>query len=152
MPRTKCGFNDGPSGKGSDLLVTNGPTLFVDIGFDPAYRPHPPGRVPVPAVREVWALVDTGATESCIDSALAVQLALPIIDRRPIAGVGGRKEVNMHLAQIHISSLGFTLYGAFAAVDLAAGGQTHLALIGRTFLRHFTLIYTGSTGDVEIYS
>lgn len=152
MPRTKCGFVDTPGLKGSDALVIHGPTLLVDIGFDAAFTVPTPGVIPTPAVKGIWALVDTGATESCIDAELAASLALPVIDRRPIAGVGGRKEVNMHLAQIFVPSLNFTVYGAFAAVDLAAGGQTHRALIGRTFLNRFTMIYIGTTGDVEIYS
>lgn len=152
MPRTKCGFIDTAQISGADLLVLNGPSLLVDIGFDAAFQANTSGHIPTASIKAVWALVDTGATESCIDSALATKLALPIIDRRSVSGVSGRKEVNMHLAQIFIPSLQFTLYGAFAGVDLTAGGQTHVALIGRTFLRRFTMIYNGTTGDVEIYS
>jgi hypothetical protein len=77
-------------------------------------------------------------------------LALPVVDRRHVGGVSGLKEVNMHLAHIHIPSLSFTLYGAFAGVDLIAGGQLHYALIGRTFLQHFKMTYDGLTGDVTL--
>lgn len=153
MPRAKCGFNDTDVAKGHDALVVCGPTLLVDIGFDADYKPDAkPLVIPKSAIQGIWALVDTGATESCIDSDLASQLLLPIIDRRKISGVGGEHEVNMYLAQIHIPSLAFTVYGVFAGVNLAAGGQPHRALIGRTFLRGFTMIYTGTTGDVELYS
>jgi predicted aspartyl protease len=100
----------------------------------------------------IRALVDTGAIESCIDSALAMTLRLPVVDRRMVAGAHGAKEVNVHLAHIHVSSLNFTIYGAFCAVDLAAGGQTHLALIGRTFLRGFTMVYEGRTGTVTLHN
>jgi hypothetical protein len=48
------------------------------------------------------ALVDTGATESCIDSMLATQLGLPVADKRMVAGIHGSQEVSFHLAQIHI--------------------------------------------------
>ena len=89
---------------------------------------------------------------SCIDSKLAVRLGLPIIDRQKIGGVSGLKEVNMHMAQIHIPTLNYTVYGSFAAVDLVDGGQKHEALIGPTFLQKFTMIYSGVTGDVEIFS
>src|SRR5713101_2684891 len=58
-------------------------------------------------------LVDTGAGESCIDSVLAAHLNLPVVDRRDISGVHGRQTVNMHLAQVVVPSLKFTLYGAF---------------------------------------
>ena len=135
---------------GSNLLALFGPTLLVDIGFDPGYRVQVPVMIPVPSVRGIEALVDTGAAESCIDSFLSSQLNLPVIDRRPIYGVGGQQETDIYLAQIHVRSLGFTIYGAFAAVDLAVGGQRHQALIGRTFLRNCTMIYEGRTGSVTI--
>jgi predicted aspartyl protease len=150
MARTKCGFGNSPQVSGRELLVAMGPTLFVDIGFDPNYNPQNPIQIPVPGIRGVQALVDTGAGESCIDSRLAAQLNLPIVDRRQIGGVGGAPVVNIHLAQVHVPSLGQTAYGAFAAVHLMAGGQVHRALIGRTFLQNFTMIYEGRTGTVTI--
>lgn len=152
MAQTKCGFNDGPAGQGRQLLATYGPTILVDIGFDPGWVPGVPAKIPTPNIRGVNALIDTGAMECCIDSLLAAQLNLPITDRRRIAGVHGSHLANMYLAQIHIPTLGHTMYGMFAGVELAAGGQTHLALIGRTCLRAFTLIYEGRTGTVTISS
>ena len=131
------------------LLVSYGPTLHVDIGFDASYTPastNPPSA----GIKGVHALVDTGATESCIDGALAVQLNLPLVDRRHVAGVHGSLEVNVYLAQIHVPSLNKTMYGAFTGVHLRAGGQVHQALMGRTFLQHFTMHYDGRTGQVVI--
>jgi len=150
MASTDCGFDDIPGGaSGCDSLVTWGPTLTVDIGFDPTFTASSTG-TPVPGKTGLAALVDTGATESCIDSQLAAQLNLPVIDKRMTAGAHGAKEVNVHLAQIHIPSFGKTIIGAFAGVDLRAGGQFHSALIGRTFLRHVRMTYDGKTGKVEI--
>jgi predicted aspartyl protease len=150
MARTKCGFDNSPQAPGRELLAAWGPTLLVDIGFDPNFNPQNPIQIPIPGIRGVRALVDTGAAESCIDSMLAAQLNLPIVDRRRIGGVGGAHIVNIHLAQVHVPSLRHTSYGAFAAVHLAAGGQAHHALIGRTFLQQFTLVYEGRTGSVTI--
>jgi hypothetical protein len=151
MPSTKCGWVDIPGGfPAADLLSLWGPRLFVNIGFDPKFKSVPGGPAPVPGRTGLPALVDTGAGESCIDSLLAAQLNLPIVDRRMQAGAHGAKEVNMHLAQVHVPALGFTIYGEFAAVDLRAGGQSIDALIGRTFLKHFKMIYEGTTGNVEI--
>jgi gag-polyprotein putative aspartyl protease len=150
--RAKCGFDDLPAkpGSGADFLSTYGPTLLVNIGFDPQFDSADLTRVPQLAEVGLHALVDSGATESCIDDDLAKKLALPIVDRRTVSGVGGVHEVNMYLAQIHVPSLRFTLYGAFAGVNLVAGGQSHFALIGRTFLRHFTMTYEGRTGTVTL--
>jgi predicted aspartyl protease len=150
MPQTKCGFDNSPGASGSDLLVAWGPTLIVNVGFDPDFKGPP--RIPVPGISDIRALVDTGATECCIDSLLASQLGLPVVDRRSISGVGGRHVVNVHLAQVFVSSLNFIMYGMFAAVDLAAGGQAHRVLMGRTFLRAFTMTYEGRTGTVTISS
>lgn len=151
MVETKCGFNDVPDGvSGSNLLAAFGPTILVDIGFDPNFKSNPPGQIPVPSIKGLSALVDTGASLSCIDSQLAANLNLPIIDRLPMAGIHGAREVNMHLAQVHVPSLNYTIYGAFAGVGLAAGGQQHHALIGRNFLQQFTMVYHGQTGTVTL--
>ncbi len=151
MPTTTCGFGNLGNLTGEQRLVFYGPTLIVDIGFDPNHT-QASASAPVLAGKDLGALVDTGATESCIDSALAMQLNLPIVNRIPVSGVHGRKEVNVHVAQIHIPSLSTTIFGAFAAVDLAAGGQPHRALIGRTFLRKFKMTYDGPTGNVILSS
>lgn len=149
MAQTNCGFNDGPKGSGSELLTLLDPTLIVDIGFDPKFRVNR-AMIPTPGIKGVNALVDTGASESCIDNLLAAQLNLPIVDRRPIAGSSGSHTTNMYLAQIHVPALKFNIYGIFAGVDLKAGGQVHSALIGRTFLQNFTMVYEGQTGSVTI--
>jgi predicted aspartyl protease len=150
MPQAKCGFDGVPGGaSGADMLIAHGPTLFVDIGFDPAFLQNS-WSVPIPGVTGIQALVDTGAAESCIDSLLAAQLNLPIVDRRTVAGVHGSNLVGMHLAQVRVPSLNFVIYGVFAGVHLVAGGQIHKALLGRTFLQHYTLVYEGRTGMVTL--
>lgn len=146
MATANCGFNGRP-----DSLVRYGPTISVQIGFDTEFEFSRGGHPNLPT-NLLHALVDTGAMESCIDSALAIELNLPVVDRRLIAGVHGAIEVNFHLAQIHIPDLPHTIVGGFAGVHLAAGGQPHSALIGRTFLRHFTMAYDGRTGAVVLSS
>ena len=62
MANTKCGFNDMPGGaSGATLLSFYGPTLGVNIGFDPNYRNV---GEPVPGITGIRALVDTGTAES----------------------------------------------------------------------------------------
>lgn len=150
MPSVNCGFV-GDGGKSSqDLLVNYGPTLLVDIGFDAAYNPKIRTTPPATAIQQVHAVVDTGAIISCIDKTLAAQLGLPVVDRQDFGGIGGIYKTDMHAAQIHIPALEFTIYGSFAGVDLIGGGQQHVALIGRTFLKNFQMTYDGITGNVTI--
>ena len=154
MPTTKCGFDDDAARgiSGSFQLAIYGPTLLVDIGFDANYNPATPTILPVAGRKGIHALVDTGAAQSCIDSLLAASLNLPIVDRKPISGVHGNHIANMHLAQVFVPALNFTIYGMFAGVDLIAGGQVHGALIGRAFLQSFTMVCEGRTGTVTISS
>jgi predicted aspartyl protease len=150
MPSVKCGFDSVPGGaSGAELLVFYGPTLLVDIGFDVSFQ-QASGRGPTPGMSGIHALVDTGATESCIDSALAAHLNLPVIDRRNLAGAHGAQAVNIHMAQVHVAALNFTIYGTFAGVHLMAGGSPHRALIGRTFLQRYKMVYEGNTGTVTL--
>ncbi len=133
---------------GRDLLAMHGPTLLVDIGFDPAWRPSRGPIPPVPQVKSIGALVDTGASECCIDDALAVKLGLPVVDKQKVSGASGAWMASFYLAQVHVPALPFTMWGRFAGVDLTGGGQAHQALIGRTFLRNVTMTYDGITGTV----
>lgn len=130
-------------------LARLGPILLVDIGFDPAHFMGDPG-TPIPGERGIDALIDTGAGESCIDSRVAEQLRLPLIDREERVGAFGSKEVDIYLAQIHVPGLAMTIYGKFAAVELIMGDQPHKALLGRTFLRHVRLVYDGTRGSVSV--
>ena len=141
MPTTDCGFNN------PYRLALLGPTLTVEIGFDANFKAGAGAR-PELQSGPVSALVDTGATESCIDLELAVALNLPVFDRHEVFGVSGAFEVSAYVAQIYIPALQFTIVGPFDGVRIAPGEHRHYALIGRTFLRHFNMTYEGRTGSV----
>ncbi len=150
MSQAKCGFDHDGNVPGRNLLVRLGPTLRVDIGFDPDYDAHRPRQLAHLAMPNVSALIDTGASISCIDSGVAMELQLPVINRTSVAGVGGLHQFNVHLAQIRAPELNFTFYGPFTGVDLAASGQQRIALIGRDFLSHFQMTYDGQSGRVTL--
>ena len=143
MARTDSGYNNPFD------LVQYGPTIDVQIGFDPDYRPRP-GRRARLSPELLPALVDTGAQETALDAELAHSLKLPIVERRQIAGAGGLFETTVYLAQIYIPELDFTINGPFDSANLADSGQPYCALIGRTFLRHFNMAYDGRNGSVTL--
>lgn len=150
MPIADVGFVDVSGYPASDALEDHGPTLLVQIGFDAAFDHTLPGATPQLAAQPVPALLDTGASQSCMDIGLAARLRLPVIDKGNVAGVGGAVEVPVYLAQIFVPMLGFTQYGRFAGVHLSSGGQLHQALIGRSFLRRMIMTYDGRTGKVSV--
>lgn len=131
------------------VLEQEGPTVSVHIGFDDNFDPSKAGAPNLPAT-SVLALVDTGANRSCIDSSLAKNLGLPVVNQRKVSGVHGAQFVNIHPAQIYIPDLDFSMSGVFAGVHLRAGGLPYFALLGRDFLKNFTMTYEGQTGTVRI--
>ena len=143
MPTIDCGLS------GPDSLEIHGPTLLVEIGFDANFEAGLNVR-PTLLSGPLLALVDTGATESCIDATLAEDLNLPMVDSHDLAGIGGFTKVNVYLAQIYIPSLLTTIYGEAGGVHLSESGQPFSALIGRDFLRHFSMNYDGPIGSVII--
>lgn len=129
------------------VLSVIGPVIQVQIGFDEHFDPSASASLNLPD-STYPALIDTGASECCIDSMLAAALNLPIVDRAVISGVHGRQEVNVHIGQIHVPKLRITMYGRFVGVHLISGGQPYSALMGRSFLALTTMAYDGSSGNV----
>ena len=149
MPTVECGFSDGRGSFDPTRLVTVGPTLKVKIGFDANYKLGSKTSPDLPSSLYP-ALIDTGATSSCIDTTVASSLNLPISNRGRVSGALGPSEVNMYIAQIHIPDLRTIIYGRFAGIHLSAGKPHHSALIGRNFLLNFNLNYDGRIGRVTI--
>lgn len=154
MPIASCGFpftheipgSDPPEVvTGSELLREIGPTTFVEVAYDPVFTSSS-GQFQ----RLVGALIDTGASDSCIDVDLAEALQLPLIDRQEAFGIGGRETFNVYLVHVRIAELGLIQPGAFMGVRLQAGGQLHRALLGRTFLQDRILVYDGRDGSVRL--
>lgn len=141
-----CGFLGSPHAR--QELVDLGPSTTVSVGLDPTWTKDQ-RRAPTPDRPRIPALIDTGALESCIDTALASALALPIVDKRPVAGAVGNIRANVCLAQVHVEALHYTIEGQFALLPLAQHIGYNVVL-GRTFLRHCMLIYNGKIGEVTL--
>lgn len=145
MPLLECGPQTPPGIFSADDLIKMGPGAMVQVG-----PPSPTNPMEHASSVPTVALIDTGATESCIDEQLAISLGLPVIDKIMIGGVGGSAEHNVYLAVITIPGTTLLQHGRFAGVHLAAGGQLHRVLLGRTFLKTSVLIYDGRTGRVTL--
>ncbi len=143
MPTVECGFPNVTNP--SAALTRIGPTISVIIGSYPGT-----GVATASLIQQVPALIDTGATLSCIDDSLAQQLQLQVVDQWITSGASGAAKLDVYLAQITIPSLNVNHFGRFAEVHLQAGGQAHRALIGRSFLADCTLVYNGKTGSVTL--
>lgn len=149
MSTISGGFSDRPGLSGRDALVRYGPTILVEIGFDAAFRIGNPERPNIPD--DLFpALVDTGASENCIDADFARTLGLPVGGQRDVAGITGVSRFDYFLAQMYVPGLNRTIYGQFAGVRLQAGGQSQYAIVGRDFLQSYLMAYDGRSGSVTI--
>ena len=149
MIDVECGYGDAGGVLGHQHLIHHGPVIPVQIGYDPAYSLDIPGAVPTLGPKRYRALIDTGSTVSSIDSVLAEELGLRVIDQQRAFGIGGEQWCYSFLAQVYMPSLRFTVSGRFKGVHLSAGGP-YRALIGRNFLTHFKMVYEGWTGSVKL--
>lgn len=148
MPSAQAGFKVGNAGSSpADLLVQFGPTLFVDIGMKSRSIA---GGVPDLPMKNVKALIDTGAGGDCIDDDLARSLGLQISDEGEISGIGGRHRAFIYTARIYIPKLERLLFQPFTGVKLQQGDQWHGVILGRTFLRQYKMLYDGGDGSVRL--
>jgi predicted aspartyl protease len=97
-----------------------------------------------------WALIDTGATSTCIDDAAAARLNLPAIDVVTVASAShASTQQNVHPIQIEVIGLPITISAPRAiAAPLVAQGL--VVLIGRDVLQHCPLFYNGPAGGFSL--
>ena len=145
MPVLSVNYHD-PEGKvpPDGLLLSVGPSIRVIVG--PAPPAEENGSLKLQG-DQVAALIDTGASTSCIDEKMAERLSLTPIDRQKLHGVGGEKEHLVYLGIIFVPDLGTHSKGRFVGVDL---GETQPVLLGRDFLRGCVFIYSGGTGTITV--
>ena len=146
MPLADAAFVDSGGRPDHAALIEFGPSLEVVVSpfIDPPQTPT--------EGHTTHALIDTGATQSCIDVQVATSLGLPVVDYVMIAGVTGASRYPLFAARVAIPSLEIFQFGAFAGVELAAGDQPHRVLLGRTFLQGTVMIYDGVRAQVTIAS
>ena len=146
MPLADAAFLDSDGRPDHAALIEFGPSLEVVVSpfVDP---PQPPTEG-----HTTHALVDTGATQSCIDIQVAQSLSLPVVDFVMIAGAAGASRHPLYAARVAIPALEIFQFGAFAGVGLTDAEQPHRVLLGRTFLQGTVMIYDGVRAQVTIAS
>ncbi len=133
------------------VLQQRGPVIQVAVGIatsmaDQLVQQGQTLPNPVPG----FALIDTGASATCIDADAALQLALPVIDVVTMSSAShASSEANIYAAHIDFVGLGISIE-AGRAIGAALAGQGLVALIGRDILQQCTLHYNGITGAFSL--
>lgn len=136
---------------GNMALMTRGPVVQVtlSIGQDIAQQLLQQG-ITLPTPEAGLALIDTGATSTCIDRTAAARMNLPVVDVVTMAtAAAASTQHNVHPVSFEITGLPIQINGPRTiGVELQAQGL--LALIGRDLLSACTLHYNGPTGGFTL--
>ncbi len=147
--RTQAG-QPGPGG-----LRQFGPVLQVEIaipsvlsGFLSAQNQQ------IPAPKTGLALIDTGATRSCVDSQVISALGVNPIGITVLGTAKGRSRHHLYPAKFTFPAIRFEVeFGSVVGVDLSgqgAGNMQIIALVGRDVLSRCIFIYHGTKGSFTL--
>ncbi len=145
-----------PDGKTVDLppqmvMTAQGPRVQVSIGVGQqlAAQLLQEGKE-LPAPISGLALIDTGASGTCVDEQIAAQLKLPVIDVVKAASATEEEaERNVYPIQIEVTGLPITI-NAPRAMGAPLQVQGFHVLIGRDLLQHCVLVYNGLVGSFSL--
>lgn len=103
----------------------------------------------VPAPRQGLALIDTGASSTCIDDQAAQEMSLPVVDVAKMTSAShDAHPCNLYPIQITLPQ-GIS-FGAPRAMGANLKAQGLVAIIGRDILQMCTLFYNGPAGQLTI--
>jgi len=147
--RTQAGA-PGPAG-----LLRTGPVLPVEIAVPTALSKFLSARnQQIPSPRAGFALIDTGATRSCVDSQIVSSLGVSPIGIANLGTASGRSQHHLYPAKFDFPAMKFQVeFGSVVGVDLSGQGVGNtqiIALIGRDVLSRCILIYHGTKGSFSL--
>jgi predicted aspartyl protease len=116
--------------------------------FIPIIIHHPDDVTMNGAVVERNALIDSGASLTCITMDIARTLDLPYLNKRSVQVPGGSVNGRVYMARIFVPAL---TYSELVQVVAIQGGQAdQTILFGRNLLKHFVFTMDGPAGVVRL--
>jgi predicted aspartyl protease len=104
---------------------------------------------PLPTPRTGLALIDTGATGTCIDEKVAQELGLPIIDvGKMTSATHADQQCSVYPVQINVPPI--LVLNSPRTMGAALAAQGLMILIGRDVLRTCNLFYNGPAGQFTL--
>ena len=136
---------------GPEALATGGPVLPVEILIPSALSQLlAQNNSPIPAPLTGFALIDTGATHSCVDATKFAALGVNPTGTIQIGTSSGSFSKSTYPAKFRFPTANFELeFSTVIGADLSQQvihGVELVALLGRDFLTHCLLVYNGPVG------
>lgn len=95
------------------------------------------------------ALIDSGASRTCIDETSALSLKLPVINVVNVASAS-HAFTKRNVYPARLEAIGFSMIFNVQAIGAPLASQGLIALIGRDILKFCTLFYNGVTGQLTL--
>lgn len=133
-----------------DILRTVGPLIPVELQIpDQLAQHYSKTNIPIPNCIRGDALVDTGASITCVDLLLIKSLGLQPISSGQVLTPQGSAIQGIYPVKIVFAgtSIAFNL-NAVMGSDLS--GQNIVALIGRDILSYCVIVYNGAFGNFSL--
>ena len=134
----------------SGELIVGGPRIPVTIAVpDVTRRAYEKRGSPVPKPVTGFALIDTGATQSCFDNSTAAKAGLPMLGESMMASASHpATAVPVYSGRMLLPSLNINVEAGLG-VELASIDGL-VALIGRDLLANAIFVYNGQEGTFSL--
>lgn len=100
--------------------------------------------------KKVIALIDTGASGSCINNDIATELGLIVRNSVTVGTPAGPTKQDLYDAGIALPNLTRNIFPV-TVCGANLGGQPYAALLGRDILSQCTLIYNGWDNSYQLH-
>ncbi len=134
-----------------NVLIQTGPLLQVEVAIPPALAQLLTAQnQPIPPAVQGFALIDTGATRSCVDAQVISSLGVQPIGLIATGTAGGQVQQSLYPAKLRFPAEGLEIeFSSVIGVDLTGqsmAGRRIIALVGRDVLSRCVFIYNGPGG------
>ncbi|MFA6209143.1 MAG: hypothetical protein WCT03_11235, partial [Candidatus Obscuribacterales bacterium] len=111
--------------------------------------------LPIPPAVNGLALIDTGASVSCVEDSVMSMLGVNPIGVQNVRGVAGQNQHSVYPAKLVFPpNVGAFAFSSMVGVNLAGQGHAGLppfvALVGRDILMNGLLVYNGTNGSFTL--
>lgn len=155
MPISSGRFHDQQGKAIQNALAAQGPAFPVEVQVPLALAQYlSKQNTPLPAPSTGMALIDTGASRSCVDLSVISALGVQSVGQQTLRTAGGEITAPLFPAQFQFPTIGLTIdFGSVVGVDLR--GQTAanfniIVLIGRDLLSRGLFIYNGADAGFSL--
>jgi hypothetical protein len=129
------------------LLAVRGPIVQVEVQLPSALAAQYQALSrPIPAPITGWAMVDTGASKTCVDDGLILGLGVAPINQITVQTPSGSAQQFLYPARFSFPGTPLPNIDFSSVVGSTLAAQGIVALIGRDVLSRFLLVYNGPAG------